>query len=248
MMIGTTALEGDTVSEIILAELAETVGQAFLRCAEELRRSGPGELTVEPAVDPVAELSLGQRQREMVDVLRATEGGLTTRGICEQMGGYDTANAHVALRALQARHVIEEVPGQKPIRWRLAGRYRATADPYLAIAREVRPGEWTTYGDISIAARGDTMGARAVGRAAAMLEHFPNPHRVLQRGGQIPDGWKSTDSESPNPEECRRRLEVERVGFDEHGRASRLNYVAWDVLVERAEDRQPPLDLGRWAS
>jgi alkylated DNA nucleotide flippase Atl1 len=219
------------------AELAEAVGNAFLKCAQELRQSSESELTIEPTVDPVAELSLGERQREMVDVLRVTgDSGQTTSGICELMGGYDTANAHVSLRSLQSRGVIEEVPGQKPIRWRLAGRYRATADPYLAIAEQVKVGEWTTYGDISVAVRGDTKGARAVGRAAAMLEHFPHPHRVLQSGGRIPDGWRSSTSEEPNPEECRRRLAAERVKFDEHGRASRENYVAWDILVERVDE------------
>jgi alkylated DNA nucleotide flippase Atl1 len=221
-----------------LAELAESVGNAFLKCAKELRRPSEDELTIEPAVDPVAELSLGERQREMVDVLRsAADGGLSTSGICQQMGGYDTANAHVSLRSLESRGVIEAVPGERPIRWRLAGRYRATADPYLAIAEQVRSGEWTTYGDISIAVRGDTMGARAVGRAAAMLEHFPHPHRVLQSGGRIPDGWKTSDADAPNPEECRRRLEHEGIRFDERGRASRQYYVAWDALVERAEER-----------
>jgi alkylated DNA nucleotide flippase Atl1 len=221
------------------AELAETVGHAFLRCAEELRRPSEAELTNEPAIDPITEMSLGARQREMVDVLRAAEeNGLTTSGICQLMGGYDTANAHVSLRSLESRGVLEEVPGQRPIRWRLAGRYRATADPYLAIAEQVKLGEWTTYGDISVAVRGDTMGARAVGRAAAMLERFPNPHRVLQSGGRIPDGWKSSQSEEPNPEECRRRLADEGVQFDEHGRASRQNYVAWDVLVERADEQE----------
>jgi alkylated DNA nucleotide flippase Atl1 len=94
------------------------------------------------------------------------------------------------------------------------------------------------YGDVSVAVRGDTNGARAVGRAAAMLEHFPNPHRVLQSGGQIPEGWRSSHAEEPNPAECRRRLEEEGVEFDEHGRASRRHYVAWDVLVERAEEQQ----------
>jgi alkylated DNA nucleotide flippase Atl1 len=227
------------MSTLAFAELAETVGHAFLKCAEELRQTNEHELTIEPAVDPVAELTLGERQREMVDVLRtADNSGLTTSGICQLMGGYDTANAHVALRSLESRGVIEEVPGQRPIRWRLARRYRATADPYLAIAEQVKTGEWTTYGDVSVAVRGDTMGARAVGRAAAMLEHFPNPHRVLQSGGRIPDGWKSSASEEPNPEECRRRLKAEGITFDEHGRASRQNYVAWDVLVERADEER----------
>jgi alkylated DNA nucleotide flippase Atl1 len=228
------------MSQAVFAAFLDDVATACRTCAEALRRQGDDELTIEPAVDPVAELSLGPRQREMVDVLRAAdERGLTTSGVCELMGGYDTANGHVALRSLQSRGVIEEVPGERPIRWRLAGRYRATADPYLAVAGQVRPGEWTTYGDVSVAVRGDTNGARAVGRAAAMLEHFPNPHRVLQSGGRIPDGWKSSDSEEPNPEECRRLLEAEGVEFDEHDRASRHHYVAWDVLVERAEEQQP---------
>jgi alkylated DNA nucleotide flippase Atl1 len=223
----------------IFADLAESLATAFQNCATALRESADVELTIEPTLDPVADLSLGERQREMVDVLRATdENGLTTSDICRAMGGYDTANAHVSLRSLQSRGVIEEVSGQKPIRWRLAARYRATADPYLAIAEQVGWGEWTTYGDISIAVRGDTMGARAVGRAAAMLEHFPNPHRVLQSGGRIPDGWKSHDSAEPNPEECRRRLQAEGVVFDEHDRASRERYVAWDVLVERTDGQR----------
>jgi alkylated DNA nucleotide flippase Atl1 len=236
----TNTVEGKIrMTTTAVAEFAETLAQALLKLANDVRSSDDDDLRVEPVVDPLAELSLGERQREMVDVLRATdENGLTTSGICQLMGGYDAANAHVSLRSLESRGVIEQVPGQKPIRWRLGRRYRATADPYLAIAAQVRNGEWTTYGDISIAVRGDTMGARAVGRAAAMLEHFPNPHRVLQSGGRIPEGWKSSSSHEPNPEECRRRLDAEGVAFDEHGRAKRPHYVAWDVLVERADEHK----------
>jgi alkylated DNA nucleotide flippase Atl1 len=227
------------MTTMVVAEFAETLAQALLKLAVDVRSAGEDDLTVEPVVDPLAELSLGVRQREMVDVLRAAdEKGLTTSGICQLMGGYDPANAHVSLRSLESRGVIEEVPAQKPIRWRLGKHYRATADPYLAIAGQVRPGEWTTYGDVSVAVRGDTRGARAVGRAAAMLEHFPTPHRVLQSGGRIPEGWKSHSSLEPNPEECRRRLEAEGVAFDEHGRAKREHYVAWDVLVERADEQR----------
>ncbi len=91
------------------------------------------------------------------------------------------------------------------------------------------------YGDISIAVRGDTQGARAVGRAAATLQLFPNPHRVLQSGGKIPEGWRTTDSDVPNPEVCRQQLQSEGVSFDEHHRADRAHYVAWDLLVERSE-------------
>jgi alkylated DNA nucleotide flippase Atl1 len=220
-----------------LVELVETIGQACLKYAEDLRHAeiGTGKLTVEPTVDPLSDFGLGSRQREMVEILRlAGDEGLTTSEISGEMGGYDTANAHMSLRALSNRRVIEEVPLRKPIHWRLAPAYRATADPYLEIAEHVRAGEWTTYGDISIAVRGDAQGARAVGRAAATLLHFPNPHRVLQRGGVIAEHWKTDDSDVPNPEVCRQRLEAEGVRFDEHGHARREFYVSWDVLLERS--------------
>lgn len=240
VVTSTRTIEGDTtMSAAVFAELAEVVGKALLKCAEDIRSAEVNYLTIEPTIDPVAELTLGQRQREMVEILRTTEGaGRTTSEVCEQMGGYDPANGHVALRSLHSRGVIEEVPGERPMRWRLAARYRATAEPYLVIAEQVRAGEWTTYGDVSIAVRGDTTGARAVGRAAAMLEHFPNAHRVLQQGGQVPEGWRSTGSEQPNPDECRLLLEAEGVRFDRHGRAERENYVSWEVLDERAKERR----------
>lgn len=226
--------EAPAITTAALADLAERIGQALLAYAQEARRSA-GDLTAEPTIDPIAELPLGLRQREIIEVLRAAdERGLTTSEVCKPIR-YDTANGHVALRSLQTRGVLEQVPGQKPIRWRLAARYRATADPYLAIAAQIRSGEWTTYGDISVAVRGDTLGARAVGRAAAMLDHFPNPHRVLQSGGRIPEGWKPTDSPTPDPAECRRRLMDEGVPFDDQERASRDHYVSWDVLLERSE-------------
>jgi alkylated DNA nucleotide flippase Atl1 len=221
-----------------LAELAETIGRACLKFAEDLRQGDvrQAELTLEPVSDAIEELGLGERQRQMIAILRvAADDGLTTAEIAQQMGGHDPANAHMSLRGLHGRRVVEEVPNKRPIRWRLTPPYRATADPYLAIANHVRSGEWTTYGDVSIAVRGDTMGARAVGRAAATLEAFPNPHRILRVGGVIPDEWRTTDSRVPNPEVCRRRLEAEGVRFDEFGRAMHENYVPWHALLARSE-------------
>ena len=51
----------------------------------------------------------------------------------------------------------------------------------------------SSQGDISIAVRGDMHAARAVGRAAAKLPEFPNPHRVLQSGGIITSGRHTGD-------------------------------------------------------
>jgi alkylated DNA nucleotide flippase Atl1 len=45
----------------------------------------------------------------------------------------------------------------------------------MRMASRVRQGEWTTYGDISIAVRGDTKAARGVGRAAAALRSSRTP-------------------------------------------------------------------------
>jgi hypothetical protein len=62
-------------------------------------------------------------------------------------------------------------------------------EPFMGMASRVREGEWTTYGDISIAVRGDTKAARGVGRAAAALRNFRHPERVLMEGGVINPRW-----------------------------------------------------------
>jgi alkylated DNA nucleotide flippase Atl1 len=82
----------------------------------------------------------------------------------------------------------------------------------MRMASRVREGEWTTYGDISIAVRGDTKAARGVGQAAAALDAFPNPERVLNDGGRINPKWR--DSEGRGPEYCRQLLEDQGVRFD----------------------------------
>src|SRR5438128_549583 len=102
-----------------VAELAETIGRACLAYAEEIRRGDirEAELTLEPAADLVEELGLGSRQREMVDILRfAGDEGLTTADIAQRMD-YDPANAHMSLRGLHGRRVVEVVPNRKPIHW-----------------------------------------------------------------------------------------------------------------------------------
>jgi len=57
---------------------------------------------------------------------------------------YDAANTHTALYALAARGIVEGFRHGKHTRWRLTPRYRS-ANPYLAIARLVARGEWTTF-------------------------------------------------------------------------------------------------------
>jgi alkylated DNA nucleotide flippase Atl1 len=217
-----------------IADLARDLGAALTTFAEAIRpQVAPGE----PAARSLTGLNLGRRQQEIVELPRLdTDKGLRANEIASEIG-YDAANTHTALKTLKDRGVVEELrpTGGEPARWRLAAAHRGVSDPYCRMAGFVRPGEWTTYGDISIAVRGDMSSARAVGRAAATLPHFPAPHRVLWSGGRVPPAWKSHESASPDPEECVRRLRAEGVAFDKQGHAVRAYYVSWDVLVERSE-------------
>lgn len=173
---------------------------------------------------------LGPRQREAYDALiGAPDDGLKTAEVAAAMGGYDTPNAYLTLKSLVSRGLIELIPGSNPQRWR-AVRSRGTSAPYLVAAQLVRSGEWTTYGDVSIAVRGDDHAARAVGRSAATLPDFPHPERILQAGGVIPDGWR--DSQGRGPEECRRRLEQQGVRFKDD-RADPAQRLPWEELRGR---------------
>jgi alkylated DNA nucleotide flippase Atl1 len=216
------------------ADFFRQVGGAFTDLADTLQPIAQEKPERQADLDS---LGLGARQREIADALLAAgDAGMRAAEIAAAIK-YDPANTHTALRALGTRGVAEEVradPEEAP-RWRLMPEYRGTSDPYLRIAGLIRSGEWSTYGDISIAARGDTKAARAVGRAAANLEAFPSPHRVLWSGGRIPPTWKSHESPTPDPEECERRLRAEGVSFNDKGHASRQHFVSWDVLVQRSE-------------
>ena len=98
----------------------------------------------------------------------------------------------------------------------------------VAVAALVRPGEWTTYGDIGVAALGGRA-ARIVGRLAATHRRFPNAHRVLRVGGRLADDGHATRR--------RMRLEAEGIRFDEAGRADPGRRVDWSDLEARDRAR-----------
>lgn len=220
---------------LAFADLARDVGKALTAFADAIRPQNP---EMEPEAGDLRGLGLGKRQQEIAELSGLnSDKGMRANRIASDIG-YDVANTHTALKALRERGVLEEVRSPtagEPALWRLAPAYRGASDPYLRMAGFIRSGEWTTYGDISIAVRGDMSSARAVGRAAATQRHFPAPHRVLSSRGRVPAAWKSHESTTPDPEECARRLESEGVAFDEKGRASRSHYVSWDTLLERSE-------------
>lgn len=94
----------------------------------------------------------------------------------------------------------------------------------------VRPGEWTTYGDVSTAVTGHRHSARFVGTLAATDDRFPNPARVLRSGGTV----------APSPvrssERVIARLKREGVRF-RGSRADPSQHVHWDELQRRSGRR-----------
>lgn len=127
---------------------------------------------------PADEHALGKRQRQIVEVPGlAAEEGMKTAEVAAAVH-YDVPNTYTTLQALARSQVVEQVPGSAPQRWRLARRYRAGSHVFTQLAAAVGAGEWTTAGDVSVAARGDLQAADNIGRASLS-------HRVL--AGAIPD-------------------------------------------------------------
>jgi alkylated DNA nucleotide flippase Atl1 len=209
-----------------LGKWAASQAAAYQQLAEDLQ-SQPDMAIGDDGVPE----RLGSRQTLVYQILaRATDDGLPTSQVAAEMQ-YEVPNTYLTLQSLARSGLVELIPGSKPQRWRLHPKQRGSAGPYLLAAQQVRHGEWATYGDLSIAIRGDDQGARAVGRAAATLPDFPNPHRILKAGGSIPSDWHSDDG--GGPEECRRRLEEEGVMFDEGGRALAQHRVGWEEIRSR---------------
>jgi alkylated DNA nucleotide flippase Atl1 len=227
-------MTGGQVSEsnLIFARFARAQGGSFLALAEALEAaSAVPDLVADKELEiPVGR---GQRQQQILELpgLRA-EDGMKTADVAAAIG-YEVPNTYSTLQALQRAALVEMVPGAAPQRWRLAPRYRTTSVVFMRMASRVRPGEWTTYGDISIAIRGDTKAARGVGQAAAALGDFPNPERVLMEGGFINPKWH--DSQGRGPEYCRQLLEQQGVTFNDEGFADHCRRVTWDELRRRDE-------------
>jgi alkylated DNA nucleotide flippase Atl1 len=86
------------------------------------------------------------------------------------------------------------------------------------MAALIEAGEWSTYGDISEAIRGDKRAAQAVGRAVLKFGVSPYP-RLLNPEGRLPKKYRpkpTTDagSDQPiDPDDLRTRFEAEGVRF-----------------------------------
>ena len=104
------------------------------------------------------------------------------------------------------------------------------AEEVFRVAGLVHPGEWTTYGDVSIAVTGHRHCARFVGNLAATDDRFPHAQRVLRSGGTV------ALSPVRSSERVVARLMGEGISF-RGGRADPSQHVHWDELQRRAGRR-----------
>ena len=198
-------------------ELVAGVIAALARFAESIGQPEP--LPEDAAVElprPADEHALGKRQLQIVELPGlATEEGLKTADIAAAID-YELPNTYSALQALARNQVVEQVPGKDPQRWRLVRRYRQTSREYARTANLVRPGEWTTAGDVSIAVRGDVSAAPAIAAAQLsprVLSETPSPERLA---GLHDEGVELLPDGSPDPrqrvswEELSRRVVADR--------------------------------------
>jgi alkylated DNA nucleotide flippase Atl1 len=107
-----------------------------------------------------------------------------------------------------------------------------------AFIASVPKGRWTAYVDVATA--GDSPnGFRGVGSwRSSTTEDVPNVYRVLNRRGEVSEGWKGTDPLPHNAEGVRALLTREGVSFGDDGRADqdqRWTVEDWGPAVGTAE-------------
>ncbi|PZG13454.1 hypothetical protein C1I95_23665 [Micromonospora craterilacus] len=160
----------------------------------------------------------------------ATADGMEAAEIAAAIG-CDECNIYRVLRLMELHRLLEST-GVKPRRWRLSARLHTMGAVYVRLASRLRPGEWTTSGDISIAARGDTRAATAISDAVRAAPSFPHPERILLDGGRIdPTGRHGRDG---GIDRCRELLEQQGVRFAGEA-ADPAQRVLWDELRRRDE-------------
>jgi alkylated DNA nucleotide flippase Atl1 len=131
---------------------------------------------------------------------------------------------------LAAKEIVEIVDGSAPQRFRLAVTHRR--DRVLRLSRQIRSGEWTTYGDFSIAVYDNSRMASTIARIAGGHPAFSMPHRILQAGGTVSPEWHDEERRR-DPEECKRRLEREGVWLHDENRANPAKFIGWEELRRR---------------
>lgn len=212
----------------------EQVVQALTHTLELLSRQveSPPEVSVHtPDVESPPGRVRGRLQQAIVDLPGMVDpGGMRAAEISAEID-YSISNTYRLLQSLARSAIAELVPGPGSQRWRLTKSHRYGPSVFIRLVELVRPGEWTSCGDVSIAARGDIFTAWMVCWAADRLPDFPHPHRVLLEGGVLhPYGH---DHQRRRPEEVRDRLVAEGMSFSRSASASPARRVPWDQLRRR---------------
>jgi DNA-binding transcriptional ArsR family regulator len=196
----------------------------------------PGELVSQVTItDQVTgQRARGPRQEAILALSdMANPAGLRPSVIAAQID-YSVPNTYNLLQSLGRKGLVELVPESQPQRWRLTSQHRHSATVFSQLVNTVRPGEWTTCADVSIASRGDTSAAWMVCWAAAKVGEFPGAHRVLLEGGIVHPS--DNDHHRARPEQITASLVAEGLRFDARGRANPATRVAWDLLRARSHD------------
>lgn len=216
----------------VLADLFGDIARAADRAATRMTGLLDDQLE-EPEIR-----SLWGKKFLRLDTL-GSERGMTTREISIRSEMDDEPNADKALSQLAKNGLVELVPNSSPKRWRLTRDQRRNR--ILRASRLIPVGAWTTYGDVAVAVMGHIRGAQAVSRVASKNPAFANPHRVLAKGGVIPEGWK--DDEGKGPAECERRLALEGVALKK-GKAPRKLRIDHEELRSLLEANEREEDEG----
>ncbi len=103
----------------------------------------------------------------------------------------------------------------------------------------IPPGRWASYGDVAAAA-GNPLAGQPIGTWLSNKGgDVPNVYRVLNRFGEVSEGWKAaTPGLPPGPDDVRGLLATEGVHLDAAGRASkdqRWSVDEWAAENESAE-------------
>lgn len=213
-------------------DLARAKARAYERYADLLAT------TFETAEPEVTVRVRGERQAEILAIAELFSTRGLSVGEMSRRINYDEPNCHTAVRALEKQGLLEVASDGIPRRYRLAIELRR--NKILRAASVIPEGRWSAYGEVGIAATGNTMGARAVASSAAHNPAFPTPWRVINADGSIPAGWKGLGG---GREKCRERLEAERVEFVD-GRADPAKKMGWeelDALVKALGDDEANL-------
>jgi predicted enzyme related to lactoylglutathione lyase len=188
------------------ARLARTLANALQTFAEADDHDEAEPLAEQPP-SPADEHALGKRQRQIVELPGLTsEDGLKTADIAARID-YEVPNTYTALQALARSQVVEQVPGKEPQHWRLVRRYRAGSQVYVRLVALLQPGEWTTAGDVSIAARGDLRAADSIARAGLSPQVLPTDEAHLDQPRRVT--WQELARRSATDE--RRRTMVSKA-------------------------------------